>query len=78
MGEGREAELVTHFHFLLRVAIEVMFPRELDARRVRGEGLDDDLALQLSPPCPSGDLGDELESPFPRAEIRDVQAEVGV
>ncbi len=78
VGEGGKAELAAHFHFLLRVAIEVVIAGELDAGAVGCECLDDDFAFEFSPPGPPCDLGDELEGALAGAEVRDVQAEVGV
>ncbi|WP_338689651.1 hypothetical protein [Haloferula helveola] len=45
-GERGEVELATHFELLLGEAVEVVVTGELDARDVRGEGLDGDLAFE--------------------------------
>ena len=78
VGEGWEAEVAAHFHFLEGVTIEIMAAGELDAGAVWGEGLDDDFALQLAAPGPPSDLGDELEGALAGAEVWDVEAEVGI
>ena len=78
MREGWKTELATHFHFLFRVTIEIMFARKLDAWRMRCESLDNDFAFKFAASGASSDLGDKLEGAFSRAEIWDVQTEVGV
>ena len=70
--------MAAHFHFLFRVAIEVMFARELDAWRVRGEGCCDDFAFKFAAPGASCDLGDELKGAFTRTEIRNVKTEIRI
>ena len=78
MGVRREGELAPELHFLLGKAVEVVLAGELNRRRVRGEGLDDDLAFKIAPPGAAGDLGDELEGALAGAEVRHMQAEVRV
>ena len=78
MGIGREGKLAAEFHFLLGKAVEVVLAGELDGRRVRRKGLDDDLALEIPATGAAGDLGDELESALAGAEVRDMQAKVGI
>ena len=78
MRERRKGELAAKLHFLLGIAVEVMLAGVLDGRRVGREGLHDHLALQITATGAAGDLGDELERALAGAEVRDVQAEVGV
>lgn len=78
VGEGREGELLAHFHFLFCVAFEIVFTGELDAGAVGGECLDDDFAFEFASAGAAGYLGDELEGALCSAEIRDVQADICV
>ena len=78
VGEGRVAELFSEVELLVSVAEEVVVAGELDGGRVRGEGLDDDFALELTTASPAGDLGQQLEGALTGAEIGNMQAEVGI
>ena len=75
---GRVFELFAKFDFLLVKAGEVVAAGVLDRRMKRRERLDDDFAFDIAASGAPGDLGEELEGAFARAEIRHVQAEVGV
>ena len=57
---------------------EIVPPRILDRRMERREALHEDLALDVAPAGAPADLGEELEGPFARPEVRDVQRHVGV
>src|SRR5207247_3713026 len=57
---------------------EVMATGVLDGGMERSERLHEDFALHLTTAGASGHLGEQLEGPFARAEVGDVQAEVGV
>lgn len=45
---------------------------------VRSVGLHDHLAFEFPPPCPSRDLGQELEGSFAGAKIGDVKSHVSI
>ena len=59
-------------------ALEVAALGELDGLGGRLEGLDDDRALEAAPPRAAGDLGEQLEGPLRRPEVRQLEGEVGV
>lgn len=72
MGKGWEFELAPEFEFLVRKALVVMVPSELDGRRVWSKGLNDDFSLHFPAPGASGDLGEKLEGSLPGTKVRSV------
>ena len=76
--ERREIAAFAKLQLLLEVAGEIVMARELDRRRKGRVGLDKNFARRFAASGPAGDLSEKLEGPFARAEIGQVQREIGV
>ena len=76
VGEGRKLELTSELKLLVGEAFVVMVPGKLDRRRVRGKGLDHYLSFHLASAGAAGDLGEQLESPFPSPKVGSMQRQV--
>ena len=57
-GEGRVAEVLAEFEFLLIEARVVLIGGVTNGVVIGIQGLDDDVAGSGSPPCPAGGLGE--------------------
>ena len=77
-ADGGIFQLPAEFDFLFVEAGEVVAAGELDGGMKGGEGLDEDFALDVAAPGAARHLGQQLKGPLARAEIGQVQAEVGV
>ena len=73
MAERRVVELSALLQFLQLESIKVRLPRKLDGRSVRRARLDDYLASAVAPPCPAGNLHNQLEGALGRTEILHMQ-----
>ena len=78
MRERRLLQLPPILDLLFPKAVEVVMPRKLDRRMKRREALHEDLAFDIAATGAPGDLGEQLKGALARAEIGQVQAEVGI
>src|SRR6516162_217401 len=78
MFEWRKVAVLTKLQLLLKVTREIVMPRKLYRRTERRVGLHEDFARPIAAPCPTCNLGKQLERPFARAEIRKMQRKIGV
>ena len=76
--EGRKIAALAEFEFLLEVAGEIVVPRKLNRWRKRRVGLHKDFARRFTAACAPGNLSEQLESALSRAEIGQMQGEIGV
>ncbi len=77
-AERRIFQLLAEFDFLFVKAEEVVSARVLDGGMKRRESLHKDFAFDIAAAGAAGDLREQLEGAFARAEIRLMQREVGV
>ncbi len=78
MGEGRILEGLAVLNLLRGVAVVIVLSGKLDGRTVWGEGLNEDLSLDLATPRSTCDLNKELEGALRCSEIRQIQGKIGV
>src|SRR4249920_2269444 len=65
-------------NFLFPESFEIMMARKLDRWTERGRTLNKDFSGHIAAAGPSGNLGQELKSPFSSPKIGHMQADVGV
>src|SRR6266487_3117118 len=76
--EWRKIATLAKFEFLLKVAGEIVVPRELDRRAKGCVSLHKHLAGHFATSRASGYLRKKLKGAFASAEIRQMQREIGV
>src|SRR5580693_10096229 len=78
MLERWKIATLAKFELLLKIAGEVVMPRELDRRTKRCVGLNENLAGRFTAAGSARHLSEQLECPLARSEVRQMQREVGV
>src|SRR4029453_2783426 len=76
--ERRKVATLAKFEFLLEIACEIVMARKLDRWRKRRVSLHKHFARGFAPPGAPGDLRKKLKGPFARAEIGQMQRQIGV
>src|SRR5947208_8187165 len=76
--EWREIAAVTEFEFLLEIAGEIVMPRKLNRRAEWCVRLHKNFAGRLASPGASSYLREKLKGSFARAEIGQMQRQIGV
>ena len=76
VAEGREVHLLAQLHFGFCKTIGIVPSGELDSRGLGIEGLDNNLAIQVTSPGAARHLGEQLEGALCGARVGDVQAQV--
>jgi hypothetical protein len=78
VSEGRLLELPPVLDLEFPETVEVVMPGKLNGGMMRGEALDEDLALDIATAGAAGHLREELERALAGAKVRQMQGEVGV
>ena len=76
--ERRKIAALAKFEFLLEIAGEIVVPRELNRRTERRVSLHKNFARRFAASRATGHLREKLKRSFARAEIGQMQREIGV